>query len=96
MTKDAKQRRTLPKPDKRYEETFEKFPYFVIPAKAGIQKILKRLDSRLRGNNNLDHMRRNSKVSRRIFRLSSNVARSGSIKKGEVSQISIGIFMSVW
>jgi hypothetical protein len=45
-------------------ETFEKCPYFVIPAKAGIQKILKRLDSRLRGNDSLDHMRRNSiKVS---------------------------------
>jgi hypothetical protein len=46
----------------RYEN-FEKCPYFVIPAKAGIQKIMKRLDSRLRGIDNLDHMRRNSKVS---------------------------------
>ena len=44
-------------------ETFEKCPYFVIPAKAGIQKIPKRLDSRLRGNDSLGHMRRNSKVS---------------------------------
>jgi hypothetical protein len=33
-------------------ETFEKCPYFVIPAKAGIQKLLKRLDSRLNGNDN--------------------------------------------
>jgi hypothetical protein len=32
------------------KEIFEKCPYFVIPAKAGIQKRLKRLDSRLHGN----------------------------------------------
>jgi len=40
-------------------ETFEKHPHFVIPAKAEIQKVLKGLDSRLRGNDNLDHMWRN-------------------------------------
>jgi len=28
-----------------YPETFEKYPHFVIPAKAGIQKVLKGLDS---------------------------------------------------
>jgi hypothetical protein len=33
-------------------ETFEKCPYFVIPAKAGIQMLLKRLDPRLHGNDN--------------------------------------------
>ena len=31
-------------------------PDFVIPAKAGIQKILKRLDSRLHGDANLERM----------------------------------------
>ncbi|MBU4582922.1 MAG: hypothetical protein KKH02_11010, partial [Proteobacteria bacterium] len=44
-------------------ESFEKNPCFVIPAKAGIQKILKRLDYRLRGNDDLERIRRNSKVS---------------------------------
>jgi len=34
----------------------------VIPAKAGIQKALKTWDSRLHGNDNLGHLRRNSEV----------------------------------
>jgi hypothetical protein len=33
-------------------ETFEKCPHAVIPAKAGIQKAVKILDSRLHGNDN--------------------------------------------
>jgi hypothetical protein len=35
-----------------HNETFEKRRFFVIPAQAGIQKLLKRLDSRLHGNDN--------------------------------------------
>ena len=31
-------------------ETFEKYPRFVIPAKAGIQKALKKIDSCFRSN----------------------------------------------
>ena len=41
-----------------------KTAYSVIPAKAGIRKVFKIPDSRLRGNNNLDPIRRNSKPSR--------------------------------
>jgi len=39
----------------RLAETFEKCPHAVIPAKAGIQKALNLLDSRLHGNDKLDH-----------------------------------------
>ena len=50
---------------KRYcqVETFEKYPRIVIPAKAGIQKALKRLDSCFRRNDDLPGFGRNSKVS---------------------------------
>ncbi len=44
-------------------DTFEKRPYFVIPAEAGIQKVLKGLDSRFRRNDDLPNFGRNSKVS---------------------------------
>ena len=50
----------------RKKETFEKCPHFVIPTKVGIQKALETLDSRLHGNDNLDHLRRNSKVSKTL------------------------------
>ena len=36
--------------------------FFVIPAKAGIHKAMNRLDSRLRGNDDLDNTRINSKA----------------------------------
>jgi len=41
-------------------ESFEKYPHFVIPAKAGIQKVLKRLDSCFRRNDDLPNFRSNS------------------------------------
>jgi hypothetical protein len=44
-------------------ETFEKRSFFVIPAKAGIQKILKELDSCFLRNDELPSFERNSKVS---------------------------------
>jgi len=47
-----------------YDETFEKYPRIVIPAKAGIQKILKGLDSCFRRNDDLPGFGRNSKFSR--------------------------------
>ncbi len=46
-------------------ETFEKCPHFVIPAKAGIQKILKSPDSYFRRNDEFPSFGRFSKVSRR-------------------------------
>jgi len=45
-------------------ETFEKYPYFVIPAKAGIQKVLKGMDSCFRRNDDLPNFRSNSKLSK--------------------------------
>jgi hypothetical protein len=45
--------------------TFEKCPYFVIPAKAGIQKVLKGMDSYFRRNDDLPNFRSNSKLSYR-------------------------------
>ncbi len=45
------------------KETFEKCPHAVIPAKAGIQKALKKLDSCFRRNDDLPSFGRNSKVS---------------------------------
>jgi len=44
-------------------ETFENLPSFVIPAKAGIHKTLKGLDSCFRRNDDLLGFGRNSKVS---------------------------------
>jgi hypothetical protein len=51
-------------------ETFEQHPHFVLPAQAGkrslmfiIQKLLKRLDSRLHGNEELPNFKNHSKVS---------------------------------
>jgi len=46
-----------------YDETFENLPSFVIPAKAGIHKTLKGLDSCFRRNDDLLGFGRNSKVS---------------------------------
>ena len=40
-------------PDSRQIETFEKYPRIVIPAEAGIQKVIKRLDSCFRWNDGL-------------------------------------------
>ena len=45
-------------------ETFENLPSFVIPAKAGIHKTLKGLDSCFRRNDDLLGFGRNSKVSK--------------------------------
>jgi hypothetical protein len=44
-------------------EIFERYPLFVIPAEAGIQKALKRQDSCFRRNDDLSSSRLNSKVS---------------------------------
>ncbi|MDP2839660.1 MAG: hypothetical protein Q8O11_06345, partial [Syntrophales bacterium] len=41
----------------------ENLPYVVTPAKAGVQKVLKRLDSCFRRNDKLPNFGRNSKVS---------------------------------
>jgi len=46
-----------------HSESFEKYPLFVIPAKAGIQKVLKGLDSCFRRNDDLPSFGRNSKLS---------------------------------
>jgi len=43
-------------------ETFEKRLFCVIPAQAGIQKFLKRMDSLFHGNDKLPGFERNSKV----------------------------------
>jgi hypothetical protein len=44
-------------------ETFENLTFLSFPRKRESMKPLKGLDSRLRGNDNLDRIRRNSKVS---------------------------------
>jgi hypothetical protein len=46
-----------------FDESFENLPSFVIPAKAGIQNILKRLDFCFRRNDDLLSFARNSKLS---------------------------------
>ena len=46
-----------------HNESFEKCALSVIPAKAGIHNELKILDSRLHGNDHLDYLWQNSKVS---------------------------------
>jgi hypothetical protein len=48
-------------------ETFENLTFLSFPRKRESMKSLKGLDSRLRGNDNLDRIRRNSKVSIQIF-----------------------------
>jgi len=50
-------------------ETFAKRLLSVIPAKAGIHNKLKILDSRLHGNDHLDYLWQNSKVSVKSLRL---------------------------
>ena len=47
-------------------ETFENLHFPVTPAKAGVQNILKLLDSGFRRNDDLANFRRNSKVSRNL------------------------------
>jgi len=46
-----------------YIETFENLPIVVTPAKAGIQKVLKRLDTGVRRYDDLPNIRSNSKLS---------------------------------
>jgi hypothetical protein len=46
-----------------YLESFENLPYVVTPAKAGVQKVLKRLDTGFRRYDDLPNFGRNSKVS---------------------------------
>jgi hypothetical protein len=48
---------------KTIDETFEKCPYFVIPAKVGIHKVFNGLDSGFRGNDDVPNFRSNSKLS---------------------------------
>jgi hypothetical protein len=44
-------------------ETFENLPIVVTPANAGVQKVLKRLDTGFRRYDDFPNFRRNSKVS---------------------------------
>jgi hypothetical protein len=50
----------------RSRETFENLLFTVTPAKAGVQNVLKSLDSGFHRNDDLSSFGRNSKVSQRI------------------------------
>ena len=55
-----------PPPGHRYRDQFESFeflPYVVTPAKAGVQKVSKRLDTGFRRYDDLPNFKGNSKLS---------------------------------